>query len=70
MKVKMLVDIRGPVDGKDIGRFESGKEYEVDAKVGRLFLASAMAVEVKEPAVIEIEAPMADPVRDSMGYVV
>jgi len=36
MKIQMLIDVPGPVDGKHLGTFEAGKTYDVDAKVARL----------------------------------
>jgi hypothetical protein len=70
MNIQMLIDVPGPVDGKHLGTFEAGKTYDVDAKVARLFMGSAMAIEYKEPAPRPVDQPAPDPVRDAMGYVV
>jgi hypothetical protein len=70
MKITMLIDVPGPVDGKNLGRFEQGVTYDVDAKVARLFMGSAMAVEHKDPAPCPVDEPAPEPKRDAMGYVV
>ena len=68
MKIEMLVDVRGPIDGKNLGQFKNGQVYTVEAKTARLFIGSAMALEYKEPVPTAADAPTPDPVRDAMGY--
>lgn len=53
MKIKMLVHVKGPVNGVRMGPYVKGQEYEVPGEIpqdqAHLFIGSAMAEEVPPP---------------------
>jgi len=55
MKIVMLVDVKNKVNGKNLGVFVAGKEYEVSTDIGTLFIGSAMAEKYIPPAPVKTE---------------
>ena len=51
MKIVMLVDVKNKVNGKNLGVFVAGKEYEVSTDIGTMFIESAMAEKYVPPPV-------------------
>lgn len=61
MKVKALINIPKTVDGKPMGPYTKGQEYEMDTEKATLFIGSAMAEEVLPPPPPKKEEKKKDP---------
>ena len=68
MNVVFLIDVRGPVDGKDIGRFKAGDVAEVSSVLARKLIASQIAAEYVEPVAATSDEPAPEIARDANGY--
>lgn len=53
MLVKILLNIPRTVDGKQVGPFKKWQQVEMEKNLADIFIASAMAEEVKPPVPAE-----------------
>ncbi len=68
MQIQFLIDVRGPVDGKDIGRFKTGDVADVSRVLARKLNASQIAAECVEPVAAATDDPAPEVARDANGY--